>query len=100
MERVKEMEKINLGSIKEIINEREVMLQYYLINEDEDLYGIEVTLKDDKKEENKYTGPISKCEKKVKKLAELLMKCAVTPYVLLEVVDDVYEQEIANEIMV
>ena len=95
------MKKIQLGSIHERIRDRDIFVQYYLTEEEkgrsETLYGIEVKLESEGKKEIEWTGAISECYKKVKELGERLMRCQVTPYVLLEVVDDLFTQTIAGE---
>lgn len=95
------MKKIQLGSIHERIRDRDISLQYYLTEEEKDrgraLYGIEVKLESEGKKEIEWTGAISDCQEKVKEIGERLIRCQVTPYVLLEVVDDLFTQTIAGE---
>lgn len=89
------MEKIKVGCVKKSIRGNNVSLEYYLTEEKKEgknnLYGIQIELRNREKIESERTGIISDCKDKVEQFLEKLMKCAITPYVLLEVVDDLFE---------
>ena len=78
----------------ELDNREELLLEYYLVEEGKErgpVFGIEITGRYESKPQHpftqEYTGPISDDAGLVRRLAEKLCLGTVTPFTLLEQVD-------------
>lgn len=98
---VKIMEKILMGQEEFAVDGGNVMkLSYFLerekLNETEYIYGIGICKELHGKKEEEHTGAISCCREQMEALLQLFIKSRVTPMVLLEVTDEVFQERLCS----